>query len=153
MRVLIMNGRGLVSSMIRTAVNGNVTHAAVLTDQNTIIEAWQGSGLREKPMFTDLEGITPYSIAPEYEHLWPEIYQWMRDEIKKGKGYNYKGIVSFLIRISGANTNGYFCSEFIAEAFKNKNYPLLKRIESWKIDPYSLQTSPLLIESDFPVFN
>lgn len=144
MNVLLMKGRGFVSSGIRWVTNGEVSHAAILTPDNTIIEAWQGAGVRERPMLTDLTDVEFYDVLGMDQKKWSRVYEYGRSQI--GKGYNYKGVAAFVIPfLNGKSEGNAFCSELLSNCFVYADNPLLKRIKSSEISPQAIRTSPLLV--------
>lgn len=54
-----------------------------------------------------------------------------------GRKYDFLGALAFLLRIRLQRDDRGFCSELVAEAFKEAGYPLF-RVQAWRISPRDL---------------
>lgn len=67
---------------------------------------------------------------------------------QKGKPYDYKSILGFLIKRDWRATDSWFCSELVAAAFEHAGIPLLRTEECNRVSPSTLSLSPLLVREE-----
>lgn len=140
--VLLFRGRGLISALIRWQTRGEVSHAAFLTPEGGIIEAWQGAGVRCRTL-DDWDGVEAYSVVGVTDEQWPRIIASAWGEL--GCGYDYASIVRFLTRTRAPSNTRWFCSELVfAKIFSSTGIALLGRTTASEESPQSLRKSPLL---------
>lgn len=141
--ILLYRGRGFISKAIMWRTWGIYSHAALLTASGTVIEAWHFGGVREAP-FVDDPAVDKFVIRGATPAQWIMVEDYMRSQV--GQPYDYLGILRFLLRLDSHNT-AWFCSELLAEAWREAGLPLLIR-PSHQISPQCIATSPLLFRID-----
>lgn len=65
-------------------------------------------------------------------------------ESQLGKGYDFRALLGFSLRIDIHDKKALFCSEYIFGGFIEIRKPLLERIPAWKVPPAYIPLSPLL---------
>ena len=146
MKLLLFHGRGLLSSLIRLQTRSQYSHAAVLFDNNLMVESWQGTGVRDKQWATvvDREGIDAFEIAGINHDSALKAREWCMQQI--GKKYDYYAVIRFVTRTRpiGDPVHRWFCSELAFMAFQMAGVDLLKRVPPERVSPGLLSMSPLL---------
>lgn len=143
-KVLLFRGRGVISALIRWQTRSVYSHAALLLeDGETIIEAWQGDGVRKKKLGSR-ENIDAFRVAGGVD--WPTAIAFAEAQI--GKRYDYRQVFRFLSRRSGKTDEHWFCSELVFAALREGDVPLLERIEPWAVSPGLLAVSPWLSKDE-----
>lgn len=140
--ILLMHGRGIISALIRWQTWGEFSHAALATSTGTIIEAWQGCGVRERPWPKDPTGIEVFTV----HGVAPAQAQGAEAAIRSqlGRPYDYTGVLRFLSRRRGAASESrWFCSELVFWAYLQSGVKLLN-LPIWKVSPHALSTAPVL---------
>lgn len=143
-RLLLFHGRGVISALIRWQTRGEYSHSAILLpDGETILEAWQGEGVRKKKI-TSWEGVDRFRINAKVD--WDVAIAFAEKQI--GKGYDYLQVLRFVSRRKGSYTSNYnsnwFCSEYCFETVLMGGCALLRTDESYRISPAHLALSPLI---------
>jgi len=170
--ILAYHGKGLISKLIEWWEWGLYSHVALTTIVdpvvfgNTFIYESSGvpiiprngihSGARKGHISTfykdwNLHNTDIFEIDVTLEQK-KIILNWMEEQIKKKAGYDYFGLLAFVLREKQLNSrNRFFCSEFIWEAFKQAGIQLL-RLRYYQITPTLLCASPLLkvVKTNFP---
>jgi len=139
MRFLLFNGRGFISASIRWQTRSHWSHAALLISDDTIIEAWQGAGVRWKKI-TDWENTKTFEV-PTTEEQDKAILAFARSQI--GQKYDYGSVMRFVSRRSPSKNSRWFCSELVAASFAAAGVHLFKRIDPAAISPGMLELTPL----------
>jgi uncharacterized protein YycO len=145
MQILLYQGRSLVSKAIRKQTDSIYSHAAVRMRDGSIIEAWQGVGVRQ--MKTVMDGHTPgtpvtvFHIDGEYEEDAVEAFLLKQ----VGKKYDYLSVARFITRWERPSNDKWFCSELVVAAFRKGGLDLLNGPAA-KISPRDVSLSPLLQE-------
>ena len=140
--ILLFRGRGALSTGIRWFTRGTWSHAALLTREGSIVEAWQGKGVRERFLY-DWRGIDKFDVPGATDEQWDRAIAFALSQI--GADYDYGAIFKFLSRRQERPDGKWFCSELVYEAFKNAGYPLLSEwVESSTVWPTMLAMSPLV---------
>src|SRR6056300_1291251 len=123
-KVLLFRGKGLLSTLIRWKTNSIYSHAAILLpDGKTIIESWQGAGVRKKIM-TDWKYVDAYNIDLTNEQIG-YIVSYL--ESKVGYKYDYLGALGIALNKPYQKKSRYFCFELVFEAFQYIGIKLLNR--------------------------
>lgn len=101
------------------------------------IEAWEGVGVRE----TDhpLSGHTPCTPVDLFAFRRPltEVEQerlWSLALEELGKPYDYRGVLSFILRRRMQRDGAWFCSELVADKCAQVGHPLYI-CEPWRVTP------------------
>lgn len=74
------------------------------------------------------------NISDEDAH---KLLEWCKRQTDRKVKYDYTGILSFVIRWLRQDPSRYFCSEFVMDAFKYINKPLLNK-RSYKTKPSTI---------------
>jgi len=145
MKVLLFKGRGFMSAAIRWQSRSIYSHAAIQLRDGSIIESWQGDGVRQK-LLTDWKGIDAFDIvnAPNIGIELDEdgCEEFLRAQI--GKDYDYSSVLRFVSRRKGGNPNRWFCSELVFSALGYAGVDLFERCDPWRVSPGMLVYSPFL---------
>lgn len=146
MQIALYQGTSWISKAIRWQTRGQYSHAAIMFDDGSIIEAWHNPGyVREQYSLSD--GHTPGIVVDIYKvettrEQDATIRVFLLEQI--GKKYDYRAIARFISRSKRDNPDRWFCSELVFEAFRRAGVHLLERVESHKVHPAMLGYSPLL---------
>lgn len=148
MKILLFRGRGFLSRLIRWQTRSAYSHAAVLLDDQHIIEAWQGAGVRLKRMtdWADVDVFEP--VVTLDAHQLAKVRLFLVEQT--GRGYDYWGVLRFISRRRLPENGKWFCSELVFEAFRQAGMTLLERIDASEVSPQLLSLSPLLKEGTPP---
>ena len=142
-RVLLFRGMGLGSALIRWQTRSKYSHAAILLSDNTVVESWQGAGVRVTRIH-DWHGIDAFTVIGMTPLEWSVVEQFIKSQI--GKKYDYLSVARFITRRKGDCPERWFCSELVFSAFLHAGVKLLDRVEPWEVSPGLLSFSPLLRE-------
>ncbi len=143
-RVLLYQGSGFVSSLIRWQTRCAYTHAAILRPDGQVLEAREFAGVQLVPYAVRPgEIVDHFRVAGLTAQQWREVLDF--GERRLGRGYDYLGVLRFLSRRSGGNPDRWFCSELVFAALETAGLPVLSRIHAVEVSPALLARSPLLI--------
>lgn len=145
-KLLLFKGKGPVSAAIRWQTRGKYSHVGVLTPDHTIVESWQGTGVRERDVLDDWEGVDAFDIHPGHntqEIYWRNVIELMRSQ--KGKKYDYKAIWRFISRKRKLTIDDrWFCSEIFYWASVGAGRHLLAdHVHPSLVSPDMVGISPL----------
>jgi uncharacterized protein YycO len=143
--ILLFKGRGFISRAIRWQTRGQYSHAALLQPNGTIIEAWQGNGVRIKAI-VDWRDVDVFYVDGMTEQQWEAALSFARKEV--GCGYDYWGVIRFVSRSVMPKNNKWFCSELVFASLFHAGVLLLHRVNSSEVSPSMLSYSPLLIPAN-----
>ena len=139
--ILLFRGKGLMSALIRWQTRSKYSHAALLTREGTVIEAWQFAGVREIEL-KSWEGVDAFDVEGLFNKDWDNVIDFARSKI--GCKYDWLAIARFISRRSGIRNDRWFCSELVFAAFLRSGIRLLARIPMWKVHPGMLSYPPVL---------
>lgn len=144
MRVLLYEGKSLVSRIIQFQTRSRFSHAAIQMDSGLIVEAWHIGGVRPLPSVH--EGHTPGTKVSVFDVTVPfdteAVDKFLADQI--GKRYDFWSVARFLTRRDSAANDRWFCSELVMAAFLAGGAHLLHRIPPSHTTPRDLWLSPYL---------
>lgn len=143
-RVLLMRGRGFISSSIRVATRSIWSHCAFWDgNTNTKIEAWQGSGVVERPN-TDWTDIDVFTLEGATTEQWQIILDHARNTL--GAGYDYAGVMAFITkaRITDQVIPQWFCSSLVQYCCARAGIPLQERVSYREVSPHMIGISTRL---------
>ncbi|MEQ1862015.1 MAG: hypothetical protein ABMA13_19015 [Chthoniobacteraceae bacterium] len=148
MKLLLHNGPGVISRLIKWQTAGACNHASILFADGTVFESREFKGvvrthLAELRAACIREPRLRIDIFRTAYGLCEEKARWFC-EAELGCPYDYLGVSRFLTRHRGRSNRAWFCSEFAFAAFRNAGLDLLARTESWEVSPALLHRSPLL---------
>ena len=146
-RVLLFRGKGLMSRLILWQTRSTYSHAALLLPDGTVLESWQGAGVRTTRLKSRL-GVDAFTVHNMTDQQWKTAIQFAQGQI--GKGYDYWAIIRFISRNRMPENDRYFCSELVVEALESAGVKLLERTHPWAISPGLLALSPRLDRADLP---
>jgi len=138
-KIILFKGRGLFSKLIQWRTNSKYSHAAILLpNSDTIIESWQGAGVRKKKM-TDWEDTETFNVDydPFYTH---SIINFLEAQI--GKDYDYLGALGIALNKNIHNKDKFFCFKLVFSAFQCIGVDLLDRTEPHECTGNLLYRSP-----------
>ena len=136
---------GIISRLIRWQTRGEYSHAALLFDGETSIEAWHKGGVQEGPighLHSKGTQIDVYEIdAPHCEGLIREYA-----DAQVGKPYDFMMVARFMSRRGETKRSKgkLFCSELVYMAMEYGGVDLFHHTEAWEVSPDLLKRSPLL---------
>lgn len=133
----------MVSRAIKFQTRSKYSHAAVMLDDGSVIEAWQGEGVRHIQSPTDGHKpgtpIDVFNIDAEYDTGLVEAF--LINQL--GKKYDYKSVFRFISRRDTALDDAWFCSELTVEAFRAGELHLLRGPSSI-MSPRDVAISPYI---------
>jgi uncharacterized protein YycO len=148
MLIALHKGRGLIARAIQWQTRSAYSHASVILEEGTLIEAREFQGVR--PLFprqwqNSGESIELYRVRDLTPAQAQLITRFLWDQVNKP--YDYTMVARFLSRRSAARASSgkWFCSELVFAAFARAGVRLLDRIEPWAVSPALLALSPLLV--------
>jgi uncharacterized protein YycO len=138
-----MRGRGLVSAAIRWQTREqDWSHAALLANDDEVIEAWQGDGVRRKRMADWADTLTcEVPTTPEEDARITGFA-----ESKLGCGYDYRSVLRFVTRRRPSEDDRWFCSELVFAAFLEGGIVLLDNIVAAAVSPAHLRLPTIKME-------
>lgn len=147
MKVLLYKGRSVISRAIRFQTRSQYSHAAVMLDDGSVIEAWHKGGVRKvKSPFdghSDRTEIDVYGIVGDYDV--DVVQTFLEDQV--GKEYDFSSVFRFLSRRKASANGKWFCSELVLEAFSRNGLDLLHGRPS-ELSPRDVALSPYLMYED-----
>lgn len=149
--IALYKGTSFLSRLIRWFTWSEYSHAAWLCEDGSVIEAWQGGGVRHvASLGAQHKAGTPVDMFFVYGHGDNLLTTCQRNAVENflleqvGEKYDYLGILGFLSRKRMEAHDAWFCSELIFKALNHAGiYPLL-RTPACKVSPGLLAISPLL---------
>ena len=142
-KILQFQGKSLISRLIRWQTRSVYSHSALLTSDNTVIEAWHKGGVQEVDSISTLH--TPGTKVDVFKFTWKvdevAVEEFARKQV--GCSYDFLAILRFLSRRSYTKNKKWFCSELIAAATKHAGYPLI-RLPSYEVSPRDIAGSAKL---------
>ena len=97
MRILGYKGKSMTSKLIQLQTRSEYSHVAIMLDDLSVVEAWQGTGVRKDFLLTQL-----------------------------GKKYDYSSVFRFVTRRDALDNDRIFCSELVELAFIRGGLRLLR---------------------------
>ena len=142
-KILQFQGVSLISRLIRFQTRSKYSHTALLTSDNTVIEAWHKGGVQEVASISTLH--TPGTIVDVFDFTWNVDEEGIEEFARKqvGCSYDFLAILRFLSRRSYTENKKWFCSELIASATEYAGYPLI-RLPSYEVSPRDIAGSAKL---------
>lgn len=145
LRIGLHCSTGWVSKLIQFQTRSIYSHASLILDDDSILEAMQGRGVVHDRQLTDCR---------ESVHLFKPVFlprihgaalTFARSQV--GKPYDYTMVARFVSRQQEKReTQGkWFCSELVYAAFASGGGELFRDTEPWEVSPGLLAKSPYLI--------
>jgi uncharacterized protein YycO len=126
MKILGYKGRSVTSRLIQLQTRSPYSHIGVMLTDGSVIEAWQGTGVRQIP--DPLHGhskrtqIDVFDVTPDYREELVESFLC----IQIGKKYDYSSVFRFVTRRNAIDNDKIFCSELAELAFISGGLRLLR---------------------------
>lgn len=142
-KILLFEGRGFISKLIKFQTRSKWTHAAILMPDGQIVESWQGAGVRVKRLKSYV-GVTALGVPRASQQEWEMVIDYALDKV--GAKYDYRSVAQFVTRRkeSRSSKDKWFCSELVFASFQHAGINLLKRVEAANVSPGDLALSPML---------
>ena len=133
--ILLFKGKGWISRLIRWQTRSIYSHAAILVGVDTIIEAWQGTGVRKKKItrWDDIDAFRIYCSDRQKK----DVIEFLHKQL--GKKYDYRSVFRFLIKIPAGINDKWFCSELAFDALLTGRMQVLNNIEPEEVSPAHLR--------------
>ena len=170
MKILLFSGTGTVSRLIRWQTRGEFNHVAVMLNDGSIVEAWEGNifrllGSLLLPRWIKHEGVRQvesldalmemhssgtsihlYAIDAEYNAAAVTDFLLRR----LGAPYDLMAVLKFVSRRPAKDNAKWFCSELCHRAFHAGGLDLVKG-QPWMVSPRDISMSPYLRLTDVKV--
>lgn len=139
------HGKGLISEAIQWYTHSKYSHIRIAISDTEFIEATWPKVRRGH--ITELK--KGYTVKTPIIPLTPEEQMNIRLFLHKkiGKKYDWRGLLSFIVRKNVSNKNWYFCNELAEEAYIAINRKLVGGEPSWHT-PDDLMNSLLLEDGE-----
>ena len=143
MKILLYKGISFESKMIKWYTGAEYSHAAILTSDGRVMEAWsnkikkwswktfkenfpwsifgneRGSVVIRKNTH---EGHTPHTPVDVYEILdnpnEEEVIEFVRQCIDRGDEFDFLGMIGFILPFVKGRKRAWWCSELVTEAMR-----------------------------------
>lgn len=146
-QVALFKHNGPIASAIKWQTDSRYSHAALLFNERFLIESVGGEGVIGRLVQPeDLSQADVFDVLGIDEETAAVVFGFANGQV--GKGYDYWGCARFISRRHLPENDRWFCSELVAESFKQAEYPLLMRVESWQVSPGDLAFSPKLSKAN-----
>lgn len=142
--VLLYNGKGLFSWLIKLKTGQLYSHCEVYIGAGKALASRDGIGVGEYLVRTkDLEAI----LRPVSPPNLIAGYKWFLEEAN-GQKYDWFGLFNFWwAKWKGQNNNRMFCSEFVVRFFRSAELPLFPRtVDADGVNPGELELSTQLVK-------
>lgn len=135
----------IIDRLVCFFTRGDYSHSSTIMKDGSVIQSKMGTGVNHVPYlgYGESKGtvidIFDVYLTTEQERLLTEFLQK-----QIGKKYDLLMVLGFVLyatRKGRAAYGKWFCSELMAAAFEKAGFPLLQRVEPWKISPYALSWS------------
>jgi len=145
--------RGFSSSLIRLGTWSEFSHVDFVVpdgykiknlaqERRVVGERWLGARLRGG-VSSRFPGYAPFTRTFRLRVDAPDsVLDWAWRE--RGKPYDWRAVVGFAFRRDWREEGSWFCSEFIAAAFRAAGWPLLRADHLNRVSPADLLMSPFL---------
>lgn len=130
-RFVFTRRRAIGSLLLRTVMWSAWSHCALIDDDH-VIEAAFGHGVRRRPLDELLDEASEFEIVEIPVGSPTAVLAAARTQI--GKPYDWRGVLGIAARRRWQDTDSWFCSEFIAWACARGGTPLV-RVDAWRIRP------------------
>jgi len=148
MRIALYHGTSFVDKAILFVCRGGYSHAAIVLNNNSIIEAYPFKGVRKRKNISDqmdkcIADVFEVPTTPEQDTI---IKDFLVSQL--GKKYDWPAIWGFVLHTTKEGRKQYskwICSELVFAAFRKAGVPLLERIEAWKVSTTILSYNTTMI--------
>ena len=139
-KILQFQGVSLISRLIRFQTRSKYSHTALLTSNDTVIEAWHKGGVQEVESPSTLH--TAGTVVDVFDFTWKVDAEAIEEFARKQIGcrYDFLAILRFLSRRSYAENDRWFCSELIASACERAGSSLVN-LPASQVSPRDIAAS------------
>jgi len=129
--IVFFKNKSFISKAIKWFTTSNWSHVGCMIDyNNNMIEAtWPRVKISNISSYKGCE----YAVLRLKQNLTDEqkikILDFLKDKIDKR--YDWRGIISFVIKSNYQNKNWFFCSELVIEAYRAAGIELLRKETQW----------------------
>ena len=154
MKVGLLQGVSTVSKLIRFQTRSVYSHACLLLeDTGEVIEAWHKplfrGGVYRSHSLSQLHtlgtAVDVFDVTAHWDRT--KSMQWLCELLDSNPEYDFRSVFRFLSRTEGKDDSKWFCSELVAEFFRQGGLELVKA-HSHDISPRDLYLSPYLVYRD-----
>lgn len=148
MLIALHKGTSLVSRLIRWQTRSPYSHASLIFNDGTMVEAREGHGVLWHRSARVAIGNTKVDLFELRRGASAKqraaMTEFLKDQL--GKDYDYLMVARFLSRRQESRkTRGkWFCSELVFAAIQKLGVNLFDRTEPWEVSPGMLARSTLL---------
>ena len=147
MKIALFKPSSILDRIICFFSRGKYSHAAIILDDGSVIEAKPFHGVRKVKSIYDVldskESVEVFAVDITTEQT-EMVERFLHEQV--GKKYDYWMVFGFVIYTdeeSRKSRNKWFCSELLFMAFLKAGVELLCRIDPWKVSPTMLSYSPI----------
>lgn len=144
-RILLLRGRGFVSSVLRAQTGSVYGHAALMLPDGSVIEAWPGVGVR-RTWLRDWTGVDVFAVRDMTDKQWSAANQFARKQI--GKPYDWLGVVRVVSRFRPQDNGRWSSAALVVTALEVAGVRLLRHVRACEVSPGMLAKSPLLLHAN-----
>ena len=136
--------KGLISKLVQFRTWSWASHVDIVMKDGRLLGASWKNGVAIRDFDAD-----DYDRVERYTVDTDDPYIVSTAMTKLGSGYDFKGVLGFILRKDIQDKNSWFCSEFIAWAFAQAGKPLLNPdVDIATLSPSKLLLSPYLERVD-----
>jgi uncharacterized protein YycO len=114
MRAIYVRRSNPGSWLLRTALWSSWSHCAIVTPQDTVIEAAAFHGVQEVTLASFVAGVSDHSLKDIALPDDAAAIQWAREQI--GKPYDWWGAIGLALHREWNEDDSWFCSELVEGA-------------------------------------
>lgn len=147
MKIALYKGTGLIEKAILWFCRGGYSHAAIVLNDGSIVEAYPFKGVRHRKCIEDQMKkciVDVYEIPTTLEQ--DEIIENFLS-LQIGKKYDWIAILGFVLHKTKTGRKQYakwICSELVFATLRKANVLLLERIEAWEVSPTLLSYNTMM---------
>lgn len=146
MRFALYKGTSIISRAIEWQTRGKYSHAAMILNDGSVVEAKEFIGVRRTLGLKSPKGVRVEVFEVQTSPLEDLIIKnFLLAQI--GKRYDYSMVLRFITRqgYDPESKKKWFCSELVFAAFRKAGIRLFERTQAWEVPPQMLARSPLAI--------
>ncbi len=145
MKILLFQGKSWVSKAICWQTRSKYSHAALMLDDGSVIEAWHVGGVLHNKTISTVHSpgttVKVFEVTTKVDEAG--VVRFAKYQL--GKKYDFGSILRFLSRRAEPVDNKWFCSELVAAACAAGGVNLLSRVTPHShLSPRDISLSPLL---------
>ncbi len=145
MKILLYQGKSWVSRAIQWQTRSKYSHAAIMLDDGSVIEAWHIGGVVHSKTISTVHSpgttVKVFKVVPKIDKAGVVRFA----KYQSVKKYDFGPILRFLSRRAEPIDNKWFCSELVAAACAAGGVHLLSKTTPHShLSPRDISLSPLL---------